>query len=70
MSRKNRAKRARQAANPSVPKKETTWDAIKDLFRHPFEYQHNKNNIVGKVMGGVCIAAAICLLFYVTGHMM
>lgn len=70
MSRKNREKRARQAANPSVKKKESAWDAVKDLFRHPFKEEYNRNNTVGKFLGAVCLIAAFCLLFYITGHMM
>ncbi len=70
MSRKNREKRARQAANPSVKKKESIWSAVKDLFLHPFKEEYNKNNTVGKFLGAVCLILAFCLLFYITGHMM
>lgn len=69
MSRKNREKRARQNANPSVKKKETAWEAIKDLLLHPFKEDYNKNNTIGKFLGAVCLIAAFCLLFYITGHM-
>ena len=74
MSRKNKEKRRRQAAG--TPKKindkhkeETAWDVIKDLFTNPFEYR-SKNPYLGKILGGLCLFAALCLLFYITGHNM
>ena len=39
---------------------QTTWEIIKDLFLHPFEYRKkNTNNSIGKFLGGLCIFLAL-----------
>ena len=45
----------------------TTWQIIKDLFLNPFEYRRSNKNL-GKILGGICLFLAICLLFYMTGN--
>ncbi len=45
----------------------TTWQIIKDLFLNPFEYRRSTKNL-GKILGGICLFLAICLLFYMTGN--
>lgn len=58
-----------QTGKKPQQKQQTTWEAIKDLFRNPFEYRKkNTNNSLGKLLGGICIFLAFCLLFYLTGH--
>ena len=48
---------------------QTTWEIIKDLFLHPFEYRKkNTNNSIGKFLGGLCIFLALCLLFALSGN--
>lgn len=47
---------------------ESTKDVIMDLIKNPFEYKRDSKNL-GKILGGICIFIAICLLFYITGHM-
>lgn len=65
MSRKNREKRLRQAANPPAQKQETTWTIIKDFLKDPIDKKGTKN--LGKVLGWGCLIMAFCLLFYITG---
>ncbi len=58
-----------QKSSQSKKEPQTAWEAVKDLFRNPFEYRKkNKNNFWGKLLGGLCIFLAICLLFYLTGN--
>lgn len=65
MSRKNREKRLRQAANPPAQKKETVWTIIRDFLKDPVDKKGTRN--LGKFLGWVCIGMAICLLFYISG---
>lgn len=57
----------RKKRKKSSEKPQTTWQIIKDLFLNPFEYR-KKNKNLGKILGGICIFLAICLLFYMTGN--
>jgi hypothetical protein len=66
MSRKNRNKH-KQTQPANIKKKESFWDILKDLFTNPFEYKHS-TKYLGKVLGGICIFLALCLVFYLTGH--
>lgn len=66
MSRKNREKRQRQAANPPAPKKkETVFTILLDLIKDPVDKEKTKG--LGKFLGFVCLGMAICLLFYISG---
>ncbi|MBQ3179869.1 MAG: hypothetical protein IJB55_00735 [Firmicutes bacterium] len=47
---------------------ESTKDIIMDIIKNPFEYKRDSKNL-GKILGGICIFLAVCLLFYITGHM-
>ncbi len=62
------SKHKKRKGNPKTKpqEKQTTWEIIKDLFRNPFEYRR-KSGSLGKVLGGVCLFLAVCLLFYLTG---
>lgn len=75
--RKNKANAANSAATGINRKKgqpavkaepETTREILKDLVTNPFEYKKD-STYLGKILGGICIFLAICLLFYITGHM-
>lgn len=50
------------------PRQEGAWAAIKDLVTNPFEYRHSTGSL-GKILGGICLFLALCLVFYITGHM-
>lgn len=68
MSRKNREKRQRQAANPQQPQKETIIQILKEFIAEPVDKKRTRH--LGKFLGVVCLVLAFCLLFYITGHMM
>ena len=68
MSRKNRAKRLRQAANPPKPQKESVGKILKDFIAEPVDKKRTSS--LSKFLGIVCLVLAFCLLFYITGHMM
>ena len=70
MSKKKKSKSASGSSpryNPNQ-KKESIGALLKDLITNPFEYR-KKTGDLGKILGGVCLFAALCLLFYITGHM-
>lgn len=68
MSRKNKNKRMRQAANPKVQPKETVFTIIRDLIKDPVDKKRTRS--FSKFLGYVCLGMAVCLLFYITGHYM
>ena len=57
----------RKKRNGGREENKTTWQIIKDLFLNPFEYRRSNKNL-GKILGGICLFLAICLLFYMTGN--
>ncbi len=65
---KKRNQPSKQKSKQKKPQKEGIGALLKDLVTNPFEYRRSTGSL-GKILGGICLIIALCLLFYITGHM-